>query len=456
MQKEVIAVFDIGKTNKKFLLFDEKLKIVHESEGRFEEITDDDGFPCDDIDRIETWMKSCIREVVQNNAYDVRSLNFTTYGASLMYLDNAGKKLTPVYNYLKPMPDEVLKGFYETYGGIDEFSRKTASPALGMLNSGLQALWLKRIKPEIFAKVRHILHFPQYLSYLLTGKITSEYTSIGCHTALWDFDNRRYHDWVGREGIQLPEPAANDTTFEFHVYEKLIRTGIGIHDSSASLVPYFMGSDDTFILISTCTWCIFMNPFNAEPLTAEQLQKDSLCYMSIQQQQVKSSRLFMGHIHDVNVERLNRHFGVTAGHYKTIRADSLKISRILKSSHGRVFFSQGVPPDYIDTTVDLARFLTFADAYQQLMLDLVDLGMESLHLILPADDTTRVVYISGGFAKNELFTGLLAARLPGKKVYTSEIDNATALGAAMVVWKDAFGKGVPEIDLGLKRVTSDG
>ena len=85
-----------------------------------------------------------------------------------MYLDADGNRLTPVYNYLKPMPDDVLEGFYESYGGLEEFSRKTASPSLGMLNSGLQALWLKKKKPEVFSRVNTVLHFPQYLSYCFT------------------------------------------------------------------------------------------------------------------------------------------------------------------------------------------------------------------------------------------------------------------------------------------------
>ena len=232
----------------------------------------------------------------------------------------------------------------------------------------------------------------------------------------------------------------------------LVKTGIGIHDSSASLVPYIKGTREEFILISTGTWCIFMNPFNQEPLTTEQLRKDSLCYMSIQQQQVKSSRLFLGHIHDVNVERLNKHFGVVPGHYKTIKTTAEKIARLLQNNQGRVFFRQGVPADYVDSSVALSQFLTFADAYHQLMLDLVDLSMESLELILPADDHTRTVYISGGFARNELYVRLLASRLPGKEVFTSAIDNATAMGAAMVIYEAAFGGEMPAIDLGLKMV----
>jgi sugar (pentulose or hexulose) kinase len=452
MQQEVIAIFDIGKTNKKFLLFDRELGLIYQEEEQFVEIIDDDGFSCDDIDRLEIWMQNCLDGILKNEAFVIKALNCSTYGATLMYLDGQGKRLTPVYNYLKPMPDGVMDGFYESYGGVEEFCRKTASPALGMLNSGLQILWLKRKKSEVFSKVQDILHFPQYVSFCFTGKIASEFTSIGCHTALWDFDNHRYHAWLKQEGISLPPPISNSTVYEVAIESQLVRTGIGIHDSSASLVPYFKGTAGQFILISTGTWCIFMNPFNAEPLTAEQLRRDSLCYMSIQQQQVKSSRLFLGHIHDVNVERLSRYFGVGREFYKTVKTNENKISRLLRNNQGRFFFRQGIPADYIDQSVDLSRYLTFDEAYHQLMHDLVDLGLESLSLIIPADDETRVVYISGGFARNEIFVRLLASRLPDKKVYTSEMDNATALGAAMVVYEAAFGIQLPSVDLGLKLV----
>ena len=193
-----------------------------------------------------------------------------------------------------------------------------------------------------------------------------------------------------------------------------------------------------------------MNPFNTEPLTMEQLRKDCLCYMSVNQQQVKSSRLFLGHIHDVNVERLNAHFGVDANLYKKVKPDSSIVSRLLAKPADRVFFKNAIPADYIDATVDLGKFSTFEEAYHQLVHDVVSLAMESLDLIIPANDKTKVVYVSGGFARSELFVRFLATRLPGKKVYTSEVDNATALGAAMVVWESAFGGKMPQMDLSLK------
>ena len=103
MTTEVILVFDIGKTNKKVLLFDRNLQIVSEEEDKFEEIVDDDGFACDDIEKIEKWILQSARKYLSTPAYDVKAINFTTYGATLIYIDKSGERLTPVYNYLKPL-----------------------------------------------------------------------------------------------------------------------------------------------------------------------------------------------------------------------------------------------------------------------------------------------------------------------------------------------------------------
>ena len=53
----VIAVFDVGKTNKKLFLFDESYNIVFERSARFNEIVDEDGFACENLDALK---KVCI------------------------------------------------------------------------------------------------------------------------------------------------------------------------------------------------------------------------------------------------------------------------------------------------------------------------------------------------------------------------------------------------------------
>ena len=451
MKKDVIAVFDVGKTNKKLLLFDEAFNLVFQDEKVFDEILDDDGFECDDIEGLLKWINDSLKKLILGDEYEIRAINFSTYGATIVYLDKDGNRVAPVYNYLKPMPESVLSGFYEKYGGVEEFSRKTASPALDMLNSGLQIYWLKHYKPEYWKKTKHILHFPQYLSYILTGQIVSDYTSIGCHTALWDFDDIKYHKWLADESINLPNPVSNSKALKYIINGKEINTGIGIHDSSASLVPYLeAGSEKDFILISSGTWAINMNPFSSDKLTAEELKKDCLCYISVNQNQVKSSRLFLGHIHEINCVKLSAHFGVDEGEFKNVKLDKVLLKRLI-SENQFDFFPNSIPADYYGDFNCLDKYPDFKSAYHQLMFELSVFEAEAIRFVLDKADTTENIYISGGFARNEIFTALLATFFTDKNVYTTELYNATALGAAMVISPD---KNINDVDIKLRKIVA--
>jgi sugar (pentulose or hexulose) kinase len=134
---------------------------------------------------------------------------------------------------------------------------------------------IKHESPEVYKRIKYSLHLPQYISYLITGKTYSEITSIGSHTLLWDFIKNNYHDWVLKEGIDKKFPAIMKSNAGILVEagdgkEKIV-AGSGLHDSSAALIPYLASFSDSFILISTGTWCISLNPFNASPLTDNDL-----------------------------------------------------------------------------------------------------------------------------------------------------------------------------------------
>ncbi len=436
MENKVIAVFDIGKTNKKILLFNQEFKVVYQFEEKFATTVDEEGFECDDIQLIQDWMVDALKTIDAKGEFDIQGINFSTYGASLAFLDKNGKLLTPIYNYLKEVDPKIQEALFDKHGGVNEFCRRTASPALGLLlNSGIQTLWLKENKAEIWAQVDQTLHFPQYLSYVLTGKVCSEPTSIGCHTFMWDFDNMKYHPWVQEEGVNLPEPLNNDVVFPADINGKKIQTGVGIHDSSASLVPYLANSKEEFILVSTGTWCISMNPFNDEPLTADQLKNDCLCFLTPEKKQVKSSRLFMGHFHEVLVAKLNEYFKMDANYYKGIPFEKDVIEEILqKYGEEMAFFPKGI--EMFDAgleQIDLSVYESFDQAYTRMVMELTKLCINSIKLIIPKNDTTKTIYISGGFSRNPIFVELLSDFFSGKRVFTSEIDNASALGAALVI-----------------------
>jgi len=242
-----------------------------------------------------------------------------------------------------------------------------------------------------------------------------------------------YHQWTREHELNLPEPVPVDTVNYVTFEGKSVKVGIGIHDSSASLAPYF-SDNNKFILISTGTWCINMNPFNDENLTAKQLDQDCLCYLSINRQPVKSSRLFLGHLHDVSVKKITDHFKITDDYYKKIKADKYLLSIIkAKYKERNVFFQTGSDSRNLKDHIDMYEFTSPEEAYHQLMNELCLLVQEAINLIIPLKDETSNMYITGGFSKNELFCTLIKEAFPLKKVYTSEIANASALGAAMVI-----------------------
>src|SRR5690606_22915825 len=169
-----------------------------------------------------------------------------------------------------------------------------------------------------FERVHCALHLPQYLSFLVSGRLCSDMTSIGCHTHLWDFVKNEYHEWVPREGIvdKLEPLAPADEVFQASFPGNGYGVGVGLHDSSAALIPYLVSFHEPFALISTGTWCITLNPFNHTPLTKEELDADCLCYMHYKGTPVKASRLFAGYEHEQQVKRIAEHFGQSTTKYR--------------------------------------------------------------------------------------------------------------------------------------------
>jgi sugar (pentulose or hexulose) kinase len=427
------AIFDIGKTNKKFFLFDENLVEVFSRYERFEELEDEDGFPCDDVAAITQWVVASFEEALQQPEFDIRAVNFSAYGASFVHLDDKGKVIEPLYNYLKPFPQDLLDSFHQRYGSPLQVATKTASPPLGMLNSGLQLYWLKHKRPNIYARVRWSIPLPQYLSYVLTGQPVSDFTSIGCHTALWDFQRKTYHTWVSAEGIdrKLPPISPAQVGMRRMISGKEVQVGIGLHDSSAALIPYLLMSEEPFLLLSTGTWSIALNPYNREPLTEFELKSDCLNYMTMTGEPVKASRLFLGNEYKVWAERLARHFGVPVETHKTVHPDP-DILKSLKSYPYPAFQWEGLPErtGAFEAT-QLEPFPDYTTAYHKLMQELVGAQVDSLKLALGRSGVKKA-YVDGGFAENPLFIHLLKKALPDIDWIVTDAPFGSAIGAAVV------------------------
>jgi sugar (pentulose or hexulose) kinase len=439
----VVAVLDIGKTNKKILLFDKQYRVVYEHTERMEESADEDGFPCEDLDALTSSIKNMVSALIERQQFQIEALNFTTYGASFVYIDKNAEPLTPLYNYLKPYPSELQNQLYAEHGGEDVFVRETSSPALGSLNSGLQVLRLQAEQPDLFNKVAYALHLPQYISGLFTGLRVTDITSVGCHTHLWDFTRGAYHRWVASTGISrvLAPMQASDHAVQVNICGQEIWTGIGLHDSSSALIPYLVSFKEPFILISTGTWSISLNPFDQVTLTDVELEQDCLCYLQYTGKPVKAARYFLGPAHEAGANRIAAHFALPVDFYTAMQFDQglyLQSLSLMQTNN------------YVDfESVDLMELGSPDLSYYILMHLLVRFQSASTSLLLRHGPVGKIL-VDGGFSRNAIFMQMLAESFAEQDVFASEVPQATAMGAALVLHKYWNDKEIPQTIIDLK------
>lgn len=429
---KVIAVFDIGKTNKKFFLFDQHYREVHKEYIRFEEVEDEDGHPTEDLLALQQWLKDVFHRILDNTKYDVKAINFSSYGASLVHLDENGNPLIPFYNYTKSFPKETVAFFLKQYGPKETFLKATGCGGLSMLNSGLQLFWIKKTKPELYSKIKYSLHLPQYLSYVFTGIPVSEFTSIGCHTVLWDYEKKDYHKWVYKEGIdlKLPPIVSTETSMNINYNGKQLKIGVGIHDSSSALLPYLRSVKKKFLLVSTGTWSISFNPFTEKPISDAPDDINSINYMLINGKVVKASRLFLGNEYKLQTEKLNKFFGVASNYHKSVAFNHVVYNKV-SVDFKHHFKWESLEDEQMPNQTNL-DFDDYDHAYHQLMAELVLLQVKSVNKAI-GDDKIDRLYIDGGFSDNDLYVKLLTYHFPKKKLRTTHASLGSALGAAIAI-----------------------
>lgn len=430
--KKVTAVFDIGKTNKKFFLFDKNFKEVHKEYTSFDEIEDEDGHPTENLPELQKWLKAVFNRIIEAKEFDVKAINFSTYGASFVHVDENGKPLTPLYNYTKKLPDHIVNDFFQEYGPRETFLKNTGCADLSMLNSGLQLYWLKTTKPEIYKRIKFSLHLPQYLSYIFTGIPLSEYTSIGCHTALWDYGKKDYHSWVYKKGVNeiLPPIVSTETSVNMNYNGKRIKIGVGIHDSSAALLPYVRSIKKKFVLVSTGTWSIVFNPFTENPISDNFDDKDAINYMRINGKPVKATRIFLGNEYKLQVAKLDKQFGVSDDFHRTVKFNYDTYFEIIQDFQYCYKWESISDENMPDKT--RISYHKYEHAYHQLMTELVLIQIKCIKEALGNDGIARI-FVDGGFSNNDIYIKLLSHYFRDKKLSTTDASLGSALGAAICI-----------------------
>jgi sugar (pentulose or hexulose) kinase len=236
-----------------------------------------------------------------------------------------------------------------------------------------------------------------------------------------------------------------------------VPVGGGLHDSSAALIPYLVSFNEPFVLLSTGTWCITLNPFNHAQLTNNELNQDCLCYLSYEGKPVKASRLFAGYEHEQEVKRLSSHFNKSYDYFTSVRCDVDILNKLKPGAKkGEKKDDKAMMRQSAFAERDLNDFRNYEEAYHRLIADIIYLQIKSTNLVLRGTEVKRI-FVDGGFSKNSIYMYLLAEAFPSIEVYAASVAQASALGAALAIHQHWNTKHVPAdiIDLKLYSVTHD-
>jgi L-fuculokinase len=449
-----IAVFDVGKTNKKLLIYDRGLNFIDSVYAQFDEAalgTEKHEL----IAETSEWFLNALADMA--GRYSIEAISVSAHGATFVCLDAAGGLALPVIAYTTDPGEAFHEAFAERFRDPLTLQRETATPSmpgLGCMAKGL--FYVMEHYPEEFARTAMILNLPQYYGFLLTGRSGLEQTYIGSHTGLWDFEKSTFSGVMDQLGVRnkFPDMIRKPWDVLGTVTPGIARrTGlspdtivtVGIHDSNASLLPYLISVHEPFLLLSTGSVCVVMHPAANVALSDDELGKVVFYNLSAFDNPIKTTIFLGGLEFDLYLGLLaNRH----AQQPGNPALDLPLLEDILKRSTEFILpaiIPFGMFPDSPARIVEDWLTLPFGDvsmgkspkffsdyarAYTILTLSIAlhtrtALARAGLKKGMP-------VFIEGGFSHNEIYSTLIASLYPDAAVALTNLKEASAFGAALL------------------------
>lgn len=247
-----------------------KLDIIH----RFpNEMKEKDGQLIWDIDFLFSEIKKGIH--LSTKKYQPITIGIDTWAVDFVLLDKNYQRLTDAVAYRDHRTDGIMEKVFDKIPK-EQIYQKTGIQ-FQPFNTIYQLVALQKSQPEILENAAYLLMIPDYLNYLLTGKIANEYTNATT-TQLLAADSKKWMDtFLATLGIPerlFSRPTEPLTSLGMIKQDLQKELGIslevilpGTHDTASAVVAV-PSSMDT-IYISSGTWSL-MGVELEEPITSRQ------------------------------------------------------------------------------------------------------------------------------------------------------------------------------------------
>lgn len=417
-----IAVVDIGKTNAKLAIVDPRNWQELAVRTMANRVLPGPPYPHYDVEAIWAFLLESMREL--NASFPIAHISITTHGASGVLLADNGELAMPVLDY----EHDGVESMRDAYDAVRPEFAETGSPKIAVgLNLGAQFFWQMRAFPKLAGNVRHMLTYPQFWAYRLTGVMANEVTSLGCHTDLWNPWKGTFSSMVEALGwahLMAPIRKATDVLGPVHAHladqtglSQSVPVCCGIHDSNASLFPHLVQRKAPFSAVSTGTWviCLIVGGRAIDPDPT----RDTLVNVNAFGDPVPSSR-FMG----------GREFDLLMGDRKPVTSQGA-VSRVLDqnfmlfpSVENQTGPFQGREPNWTvaPDTLNDGEYYAVVSFYLALVTN----------VCLDLCGADGPIIVEGPFAQNQLYLDMLESA-SGRRVIRSESSaTGTSIGAAML------------------------
>lgn len=441
---------DVGSTSMKAVIYDLAGRVASRAACPTHSLANDPEHPNWQVylpEHIWDGVSSAIHEAVAKLGApeSIRAAAVTGLGADAVPLDELGQPVYPFINWLCTRTAPQFDWWLEHVGLDKTFEITGWQPFVW--NTVLRFMWLQEHEPELARRIHKWLIVEDFVNYHLTGKYSTDYTDAS-PTLLFD---QRSLGWseemlniAGVDRALLPTPQPSGSYIGEVTQEAAAKTGLrpgtpifqGGHDYLVGALA--AGAIEPGVLLDvTGTWELVITPTVTAEWTGELRQLG----LTLEAHAAPGQYcLWGGGTAASMLEWYKDQLGAEARQHDDLWSNLMQEARSAPAGSSGVFFlphfngtacpnlnpkSLGAFIGLNDTTrrADLVRAVIEGLDYSTLsMLQAVERG---------AGRKTAMLTVIGGAVRNE-FWMQNKADVCGLPVETPEIEEATALGAAML------------------------
>lgn len=185
-----VLVIDVGTSSMRGILFEHQGKCLTEKQEFYQATYLENSWveqnPADWENALYSILKQSVAEA-ENMGEKIDAISITSQRSSVIPVD---ENIRPLSNAIM-WQDKRTNYICESMENLNDKVFSLCGSRVNPVFSGSKMMWIREERPEIYAKTYKFMVIPDYLIYLMTGRICTDYT-YGSRSLLM---NIRTHEW---------------------------------------------------------------------------------------------------------------------------------------------------------------------------------------------------------------------------------------------------------------------